>query len=192
MSISTRHVSIFKWLKLVLFTKYVFYKSALPSDTLSVGRKLLWKYRNIVPRLVICLLPDGRICKLVWSSPEVQQFSQPTIISNCSRDCRQPQNLGGSKIFGGTKVYDFMRICLEKRLSKHKMTIFSKNLGFKRIAEYIVASTKHLRISQTSRNYWLATCRHFRGTGVAEQLHCSLHVKELKVTTTELEGRAGD
>jgi len=101
MSISTRHVSIFKWLKLVLFTKYVFYKSALPSDTLSVGRKLLWKYRNIVPRLVICLLPDGRICKLVWSSPEVQQFSQPTIISNCSRDCRQPQNLGGSKIFWG-------------------------------------------------------------------------------------------
>jgi len=27
---------------------------------------------------------------------------------------------------------------------------------------------------------------------VAEQLHCSLHVKELKVTTTELEGQAGD
>jgi len=28
--------------------------------------------------------------------------------------------------------------------------------------------------------------------GVAEQLHCSLHVKELKVTTTELEGQAGN
>ena len=27
---------------------------------------------------------------------------------------------------------------------------------------------------------------------VAEQLHCSLHVKELKVTTTELEGQAGN
>jgi len=27
---------------------------------------------------------------------------------------------------------------------------------------------------------------------VAEQLHCSLHVKELKVITTELEGQAGN
>jgi len=29
-------------------------------------------------------------------------------------------------------------------------------------------------------------------THVAEQLHCSLHVKELKVTATELEGQAGN
>jgi len=32
----------------------------------------------------------------------------------------------------GDKIFDFRRItlfCLEKRLSKHKMTIFSKNLG---------------------------------------------------------------
>ena len=29
-------------------------------------------------------------------------------------------------------------------------------------------------------------------TVVAEQLHCSLHVKELKVTTTKLEGQAGN
>jgi len=27
---------------------------------------------------------------------------------------------------------------------------------------------------------------------VAEQLYCSLHVKEFKLTTTELEGQAGD
>jgi len=36
------------------------------------------------------------------------------------------------KIWGGAKMFDFRRItlsCLEKRLSKHKMTIFSKNLG---------------------------------------------------------------
>jgi len=46
-----------------MFTKYVFYKSAFLSDT-SVGRKLSWKYRNIVPLLVICLLPLGRICNL--------------------------------------------------------------------------------------------------------------------------------
>jgi len=29
-------------------------------------------------------------------------------------------------------------------------------------------------------------------TTVAEQLHCSLHVKELKVTTTELETQIGN
>jgi len=32
----------------------------------------------------------------------------------------------------------------------------------------------------------------FKFMPVAEQLHCSLHVKELKVTTTELERQAGD
>ena len=51
---STEYVSISKFKKLVLFSKYVFYKSALLSDT-SVDRKLSWKYRNIVPLLVICL-----------------------------------------------------------------------------------------------------------------------------------------
>jgi len=30
------------------------------------------------------------------------------------------------------------------------------------------------------------------GQSVAEQLYCSLHVKELKVTTTELERQVGD
>jgi len=67
---------------------YIFYKSALPSDTLSAGRKLSWKYTNIVPLLVICLLLFGRICKIFWSSPEVLQFSQQTIILYYSRDCR--------------------------------------------------------------------------------------------------------
>jgi len=41
-----------------------------------------------------------------------------------------PENLGGKKIWG-CKMFDFRRMtlfCLEKRLSKHKMTIFSKNL----------------------------------------------------------------
>jgi len=42
----------------------------------------------------------------------------------------QNKNLGGVKNFGGAKMFDFRRItlfCLEKRLSKHKTTIFSKN-----------------------------------------------------------------
>jgi len=44
----------------------------------------------------------------------------------------QPKNLGGAKKFGKGKICDFRRItlfCLENRLSKHKITIFSKNLG---------------------------------------------------------------
>ena len=44
----------------------------------------------------------------------------------------QPKNLEGAKKFWGAKVLDFRRItlfCLEKRLSKHKMTVFSKHLG---------------------------------------------------------------
>jgi len=39
---------------------------------------------------------------------------------------------GQPKIVGGAKMCDFRRItlyCLENRLSKHKMTIFSKTLG---------------------------------------------------------------
>jgi len=42
-----------------------------------------------------------------------------------------PKFGGGAKNFGG-KMFDFRRItpfCLEKRHSKGKMTIFSKNLG---------------------------------------------------------------
>jgi len=38
----------------------------------------------------------------------------------------QPKN------FGGGKMFDFRRVtlfCLEKRFSKHKITIFSKNFG---------------------------------------------------------------
>jgi len=44
-----------------------------------------------------------------------------------------PKTFGGQKILGGQNV-GFRRItlfCLEERLSKHKMTIFSKNWGGK-------------------------------------------------------------
>jgi len=37
-----------------------------------------------------------------------------------------PKNLGGGKMFDCRRTALF---CLEKRLSKHKMAIFSKNLG---------------------------------------------------------------
>ena len=38
----------------------------------------------------------------------------------------QPKNWGGAKMFDFRQITLFS---LEKRLSKHKMTIFSKNLG---------------------------------------------------------------
>ena len=49
----------------------------------------------------------------------------------CDQRRSQPKHLGGQKIWGA-KMFDFRRVtlfCLEKRLSKHKMTIFSKNWG---------------------------------------------------------------
>jgi len=51
--------------------------------------------------------------------------------SNYSKPVAQPaQKLGGE--FAGGKLFTFRRItlfCLEKHLSKQKMTIFSKHLG---------------------------------------------------------------
>jgi len=42
------------------------------------------------------------------------------------------QKFGRAKKFRGGQKFDFIRIglfCLEKRLSNHKITIFSKNVG---------------------------------------------------------------
>jgi len=47
------------------------------------------KYRKIVPLMMICLLPFGRICNLVVSSPDVLQISQPTNFPDYARDCRR-------------------------------------------------------------------------------------------------------
>jgi len=51
----------------------------------------------------------------------------------CSDSVAPPaQKFGEPKNFGGSKMFDFRRItlfCLEKRLSKHKMTMFSKHFG---------------------------------------------------------------
>jgi len=66
------------------------------------------------------------------STPEKQQnadlvlnFTNSIIL--CTQWRSQTENLGGPKKLGG-KMFDIRRItlfCLEKRLSKHKMTIFS-------------------------------------------------------------------
>jgi len=41
-----------------------------------------------VSLLMICLLPVGRICNLIWSSPEIPQLSKPTKIPAYARDHR--------------------------------------------------------------------------------------------------------
>jgi len=52
---------------------------------------------------------------------------------------------------------------------------------------YILSSLLNPCLHSGETRYNLNNCSY-----VAEQLHCSLHVKELKVTTTELEGQAGN
>jgi len=64
----------------------------------------------------------------------------------------QPKNLVGAKKIGGAKMFDFRRItlfCLEKRLSKHKMTIFSKN------SEGDVAPLPHTGYAYGSESFYL-------------------------------------
>ena len=64
----------------------------------------------------------ARVCEIFTAVVSESQRG-PTLCFNQWR--RQPKNVGG-------KMFDFRRItlfCLEKCLSKHKMTIFSENLG---------------------------------------------------------------
>jgi len=52
------------------------------------------------------------------------------VVCRCS--CRYTQWRSQPRNWGGGKMFDFRRItlfCLEKQLSKHKMSIFSKYLG---------------------------------------------------------------
>jgi len=71
------------------------------------------------------------ICSELLSLQQQGLKSWSTEVS-AREQCRsQPKNLG-SKKFWGDKMFYFRRItlfCLEKRLSKHKMTMFSKIWG---------------------------------------------------------------
>ena len=54
------------------------------------------------------------------------------LVPQCSYPPHRPSGAASLEILGETKMFDFRRItlfCLEKRFSKHKMTIFSKHLG---------------------------------------------------------------
>jgi len=71
--------------------------------------------RFVVEKFYMWLCKNESSCLTLWRSI----FCKP------SQWRSQPKNFG-------VKMFDFRRItlfCLEKRLSKHKMTIFSKNLG---------------------------------------------------------------
>jgi len=76
---------------------------------------------------------------ILWIRQLLDVFGQFVVLS-CLFDCKelfqwrsQPKNLVGAKKNGEAKMRHFRRItlfCLEKkRLSKQKITIFSKNLG---------------------------------------------------------------
>jgi len=54
------------------------------------------------------------------------QNKQQTFYTSVGNGVASPEILGKGKMFGFRRITLF---CLEKRFSKHKMTIFSKNLG---------------------------------------------------------------
>ena len=61
----------------------------------------------------------------------------------------------------------------------------------KKLKNFPYQQTKKNRTRELRKLIGTINLRHPR-RNVAEQLQCSLHVKELKVTTTELEGQAGN
>ena len=82
-----------------------------------------------------CVNCEGsKTLDLTWQFRKDRYFSKcPQTFALCRWQWRsQPKNLEGAKKFGGANMFDFRRItlfCLEKCLSKRKMTIFSKILG---------------------------------------------------------------
>ena len=84
-------------------------------------------------------LGEVSFCQLTWANAT---FSTTRNFSSFSKATMKPvtyfNNRGGQTVarpaqkFGGGKMFDCRWItlfCLEKRLSKHKMTTFSKNFG---------------------------------------------------------------
>ena len=92
-------------------------------------KKYSWKFCHFTCKLLLTNLLDWRCvtdAKLISLQSKLRSDSAAPPLW-----CPNPK-IWGAKNFGGTKMFDFRRIilfCLEKRLSKHKMTIFSKHLG---------------------------------------------------------------
>jgi len=83
--------------------------------------------------MISCCFFDGRVSIVLYDDTHQGllgswvNFSQTAVSGVASQKFG-----GGDKQFGGAKMFYFRRItlfCLEKRLSKHKMSMFSKNLG---------------------------------------------------------------
>jgi len=82
--------------------------------------------RVCIRAFVVALLGQvgGRTSCTPGSGGRTQKFHQRSVVVS-------PKILGG-KNFGGSKMFDFRRatlFCVRYRLSKHKMTRYSKNLG---------------------------------------------------------------
>ena len=109
------------------------------------ARSGLWTGKQIPIRHTKCKLSVLQVrSKENTPNHKTQQFITAKIsgcgLKQCSKThspLRQSSGVPSPNIWGlqkiwGAKMFDFRRIslfCMEKRLSKHKMTIFSKNLG---------------------------------------------------------------
>ena len=105
---------------------------------LFVNRCLLSSMRPITEKYCDVILQDGRIYNRMWPSKEQSAGKHGNRLRRrglrWGRDSgvAKPEIGGGLKNFWAAKMFDFRRItlfCLEKRFSKHKMTIFSKHVG---------------------------------------------------------------
>ena len=70
---------------------------------------------------------QGKFC---WLHPRESGPEAVQALGGVTSGIASPNTWGAKNL--GTKMFDFRRVtlfCLEKRLSKHKMTIFSKNWG---------------------------------------------------------------
>jgi len=86
--------------------------------------------RNRSPGRIFYPTPTVQLNYFLHRTPvKMVQILSKLLVKQRIRGVAIPKFWGG-KNFGGGKIFDFKRItlyCLEKRLSKHKMTMFSKN-----------------------------------------------------------------
>jgi len=74
----------------------------------------------------------NRFCLVFKHALQHQPVAQVNLFFASVHELPVMNSSVASPKIGGAKMFDFRRItlfCLEKRLSKHKMTMFSKNVG---------------------------------------------------------------
>ena len=94
-------------------------------------------FKPVVFRKQVCCIEEST-CDIVGTFRRPHQRFGVLVVIRRPGNYAPPSGVanpkfgGGQKILRGAKMLDFRRItlfCLEKRLSKHKMTMFSKHFG---------------------------------------------------------------